>query len=157
MERRYTVMKPVYQTVNQQRRYTVMKPVYQTTMVEQPYTVCRPVTTVRQVVEECGYYETQMVTVPGPVVERQVRIPVDPCDSCERPARSCSAASTRRRRYATVAVQCPPRNVCQTRLRLAPGRPQRLRDALRHRDDDAPGPGPDLHHGRRGAGRELSR
>src|ERR671911_100403 len=91
-----------------------MKPVYQTTMVEQPYTVCRPVTTVRQVVEECGYYERQMVTVPGPVIERQVRIPVDPCDSCERPRRKLFGCLHKKKAFATVAIQCPPRNVCQT-------------------------------------------
>ena len=45
-------------------------------MVEQPYTVCRPVTTVRQVVKECGYYERQYTEIPGPIVERKVRVPV---------------------------------------------------------------------------------
>src|SRR5208337_2484491 len=81
-ERRYTVQRPVYQTVNQERRYTVMKPVTETVMVEQPYTVCRPVTTVRQETVECGYYERQYITVPGPVVERRVRVPVQECDLC---------------------------------------------------------------------------
>ena len=80
-ERRYTVQRPVYQTVNQERRYTVMRPVTETVMVEQPYTVCRPVTTVRQETVECGYYERQYTTVPGPVVERRVRVPVQECDA----------------------------------------------------------------------------
>ena len=70
-------MKPVYQTVNNERRYTVLRPVYETSVVEQPYTVCRPVTTVSQETVECGYYQRQYTMVPGPVVERQVRVPVE--------------------------------------------------------------------------------
>ena len=88
-----------------------MKPVVQTTMVAQPYTVCRPVTTVRQVVEECGYYETPDGDVPGPVVERQVRVPVEDC-GCEppRPVRlpaQAAGAGDRRR-------PVPAPEVCQT-------------------------------------------
>ena len=52
-----------------------MKPVYETSMVDQPYSVCRPVTTVRQEVRECGYYERQYTMVPGPIVERRMRVP----------------------------------------------------------------------------------
>ena len=129
MERRYTVMKPVYQTVNQQRRYTVMKPVVQTTMVSQPYTVCRPVTTVRQVVEECGYYETPDATV-SPARSSSGR--------CR--CRSKTAAASRaglfgclhkKKAWATVAVQCPPRDGLPDGVRLAAGRPQRDRDPVR--------------------------
>src|SRR5512132_4291243 len=113
LERRYTVMRPVHQTVHQERRYTVTRPVVQTTMVSQPYTVCRPVTTVRQVVEECGYYETQAVTVPGPVIEQPVCAPIEPC-GCGR--RGLFGCGHRRQAVAvaTVAVQCPPRVVCQS-------------------------------------------
>src|SRR4051794_5927130 len=109
MERRYTVMKPVYQTVNQERRYTVMRPVVQTSMVSQPYSVMKPVTTVRQVTEECGYYERQLVTVPGPVVNQCVSVPVEDC-ACPGLLR----CGHRRRAVATVAVQTPPRTICQT-------------------------------------------
>ncbi len=109
-ERRYRVMKPVYQTVNQERRYTVMRPVYETAMVDQPYTVCRPVTTCRQEVVECGHYERQYTTVPGPVVERKVRVPVEEC-GCQSPG--LFGCLHRKKVTATVAVQCPPRIVSQ--------------------------------------------
>ncbi len=87
-ERRYTVMKPVYTTSNVQRKYTVMKPVTTTQMVTQPYVVRKPVTTVSEVVRECGHYETQYTTVPGPIVERQVKVPVEDC-GCETVKRGC--------------------------------------------------------------------
>ena len=113
-ERRYTVSRPVYQTVNQERRYTVMKPVSETVMVDQPYTVCRPVTTVRQETVETGYYERQYTTIPGPVVERQVRVPVQECDACgfEKP-RGLLGCLHKKKVTTTVAVQCPPRVVSQ--------------------------------------------
>ena len=87
-------MKPVYQTSTRERRYTVMKPVYETTMVDQPYTVCRPVTTCRQEVRECGYYERQYTEVPGPIVEKQVRVPVE--DPAAARAGSLAASTGRR-------------------------------------------------------------
>ncbi len=79
-------------------------------MVDQPYTVCRPVTTVRQEVKECGYYERQYTEVPGPIVEKKVRVPVEDggCGSC-----GLFGCFHRRRVTATVAVQCPPRVVSQ--------------------------------------------
>ena len=79
-------------------------------MVDQPYTVCRPVTTVRQEVKECGYYERQYTEVPGPIVEKKVRVPVDDggCGSC-----GLFSCFHRRKVTATVAVQCPPRIVSQ--------------------------------------------
>ena len=84
-------------------------------MVEQPYSVCRPVTTVRQETVECGYYERQYITVPGPVVERRVRVPVQECDLCgeEQPRGLLGCLHHKRKVTATVAVQCPPRTVCQ--------------------------------------------
>ena len=109
-ERRYTVMKPVYQTVNQERRTTVMRPVYETAMVDQSYIVRRPVTTCRQEVVECGYYERQYTTEPGPVVERKVRVPAEDC-GCEK--RGLFSCLHHKKVTATVAVQCPPRVVSQ--------------------------------------------
>src|SRR3954465_11022063 len=105
-DRHHTALKPDYDTLNQQRRYTVMKPVVQTSMVSQPYTVCRPVTTTRQVVEECGYFETQKTVVPGRVYERQVKVPVEDCGCEPRGFLSCLH---KKKVWTTVAVQAPPR------------------------------------------------
>ena len=139
LERRYTVMRPVYQTVNQQRRYTVMRPVSQTTMVEQPYTVCRPVTTIRQVVEECGYYETQADDRPRPGGRASACRSRPTCGV--RPRRSCSAASTRRRRT-PPSPSSARRARSASGLRLAPGRPQRSAETRYVAEtDDPPGPG----------------
>ena len=133
-------MRPVYQTVNQERRYTVMKPVTETVMVEQPYTVCRPVTTVRQETVECGYYERQYTTIPGPVVERRVRVPVQECDLCEDQPRGLlglpapQEEGDRDRGRAVPAADGQP-----ARLRL-PARDSRgQRDPLCPRDDGPPG------------------
>ena len=110
-ERRYTVTKPVYQTVNQERRYSVMKPVYETAMVDQPYTVCRPVTTVPPGGQGVRLLRAAVHEVPGPIVEKKVRVPVDEtsCDSCGL----FSCFHRPRKVTATVAVQCPPRMVRQ--------------------------------------------
>ncbi len=80
-------------------------------MVEQPYTVCRPVTTCRQEVVETGYYERQYTTVPGPVVERKVRVPV--AGMRLRAAGLFGCLHHKKKVTATVAVQCPPRTVSQ--------------------------------------------
>ena len=81
-------------------------------MVEQPYTVCRPVTTCRQeVVESAAITSGSTPTVPGPVVERQVQVPVEDC-GCE-PARLFGCLHHKKKVTATVAVQCPPRTVSQ--------------------------------------------
>ena len=152
LERRYTVMKPVYQTVNQQRKYTVMKPVVQTTMVSEPYTVCRPVTTTRQVVEECGYYETQKTIVPGPVYERQVKVPVGRLRvSAPRPLRlQAQEEGLGDRRRSVPAARGLPDG-----LSAEAGRPRRLRDPVCLRDDDPSSPRSDVLVRRRGAGRKL--
>ena len=130
-----------------------MKPVYETAMVDQPYTVCRPVTTVRQEVRECGYYERQYTTVPGPIVEQQGPRSgrATPCDSC-----GLFSCFHKRKVTATVAVQCPPRTVVPARLRVAARGAQRHRDPLRPRNHGAPGARDDLPLRRRGTGRERS-
>ena len=88
-----------------------MKPVYETTMVEQPYTVCRPVTTCRQEVVEMRLLRAAVHhgaragrRAKGPRAGRGVRL---------RAAAGSSAASTKKKVTATVAVQCPPRTVSQ--------------------------------------------
>ncbi len=93
-ERRHTVMKAVYQTEARERRLhgdespsikrstrnaaiAVMRPVYETSHGgSELLRLAGPVTTVRQEVRECGYYARQYTMVPGPVVERRVRVPV---------------------------------------------------------------------------------
>ncbi|MEW4571532.1 hypothetical protein AB1L88_26975, partial [Tautonia sp. JC769] len=77
-------------------------------MVEQTYKVLRPVVTQREVVQECGAYETQMEVVPGPIVQRRVPVPVDPCS---RPHGLLGCLHHKKKAFATVAVQCPPRTV----------------------------------------------
>ena len=151
-------MKPVYQTERRERRYTVMRPVYQTvnqrapvhrdeagrprrSMVAQPYTVCRPVTTVRQETVECGYYERQYTTVPGPVVERQVRVPVEECDACGEQPRGLFGCLHKKKVDGDRRRPVPAADGLPAGLRLPAGDPRRLRDPLRPRDDDPPGPG----------------
>ncbi|MFO0908814.1 MAG: hypothetical protein U0794_10730 [Isosphaeraceae bacterium] len=91
----------------------MMKPVMQTRDGQPDLQRDAPVVSTRQVVEECGYYETQRSVVPGRVYERQVRVPVeDPC-GC-RPHPRALFSCLHKKAWATVAVQAPPREVCQT-------------------------------------------
>ena len=152
-ERRYTVLKPVYQTSVRETRYTVMRPVTTTQMVTQPYTVRKPVTTVSEVVRECGRYETQYTTVPGPIVERRVKVPrrgmrlrnredrlfpqeKSLCDGCR-------------------AVPAPDRP--RTGVRLEAGRRADRSDSLRRRDGLSRGCRPVVSDGRRGTRPQDSR
>ena len=120
----------------------MMRPVTETVMVEQPYSVCRPVTTVRQETVECGYYERQYTTVPGPVVERKVRVPVQECDCLWRRAATGFAELPASQeegdcdgcRSVSAADGQP------ARLGIQAGDPRGQRDPLRPRDDGSPGP-----------------
>ena len=55
--------------------------------------------------------ETQKTIVPGRIYERQVRVPVEDC-GCE--PRGLFGCLHKQKAWATVAVQAPPRKVCQT-------------------------------------------
>ena len=153
-ERRYTVMKPVYQTEHRERRYTVMKPVYQTVNQERRYTVMKPV------------YET----VDGRAAVHGLPAGDDRSPGASSaaitsgstprfPARSSSERSACRSRNATSASPLralqllPPQEESHrdrrrpvpaadgqpARLRVAAGGPRRQRDPLRPRDDGPPG------------------